>query len=246
MEYRLPYYLVHLRRFQSLHSLTFTSLTPQEKYIMIRIAIFVCLLLVGTFTGAQSTAGTISYDKTERSVAMVELPYGPDVIEEAIDKQLSGKGKAKGKEIKGFTSFKNPNPSTSDGMDANLYFRVESKRKEKNVGVVYLLVNHQGPGGSQTSDMRHLTMEESIELLNTLVPVIDAFALDGLIKAQAEALNKASKKYNSLTEDGRDLEKKKASIEKDIISNQQDQKEQAAEVELQKEKLAELLKRKKS
>lgn len=213
---------------------------------MIRITIFALLVLATSDLHAQSTAGTIKYDKTERSVAMVELPYDADVIEDAIQEHLSPKGKAKGKEIKGFASYKNPNQPTTDSMDANLYFRVEEKRKERDVSIVYLLVTHQGPGESQTSELHHLNMERSKELLNSLVPVIEAYALDGLIKEQTEAVAKAAKKYSSLKEDGRDLEKKKISIEKEIISNKQDQESQEKELENEKEKLDELLRRKKS
>ena len=107
--------------------------------------------------------------------------------------------------------------------------------------------------GPATEIVHHLNMEQAKTYLNDLVPAIEAYNLELEIKAQNEAVAKSESKYKSLGNDGEDLEKKRVSIEKNVQDNKQNiqenknsQQSQLAEIENQKQKLAELVNRRKA
>jgi len=74
--------------------------------------------------------------------------------------------------------------------------------------------------------------------LNGLATAIEAYNLQLSIKAQNDELIKAESKYKSMVNEGEDLDKKKAAIDKKIADNKSDQQQQLKEIENQKQKLA--------
>jgi predicted nucleotidyltransferase len=126
----------------------------------------------------------------------------------------------------------------NDSINADMYFKVERKsRQEKGITVVSLLVNAPTEAAS-TDSLRYLKMEQAKTYLNELIPAIDAYNLEGVIKDQNESLIKAESKLKSLVNDGKDLEDKRTSIDKKIADNKAEQQNQVNEIEAQKAKLA--------
>jgi predicted nucleic acid-binding Zn-ribbon protein len=180
----------------------------------------------------------VSYQKNALSAAVIELPYAPDIVNAAMNDYLSKKGKSKGTDLKGFSTFRNTEALAYDSTNADLYFKIERKsRQEKNTSLVSLLLSSPKADMS-TANIRYLNMAEAQDYLNGLVPAIDAYNLELKIKEQNEVIKKAETKYKSLVNDGEDLENKKTEIEKKIAENKQDIQSQGNEVEAQKQKLA--------
>jgi hypothetical protein len=205
---------------------------------MKRIIVFFIVLFIASFIYGQAREGTVSYQKNALSAAVIELPYAPDMVNEAMNDYLSKKGKSKGTDLKGFSTFRNTEALAYDSTNADLYFKIERKsRQQKNTSLVSLLLSSP-KADMTTANIRYLNMEEAKDYLNGLVPAIDAYNLELKIKEQNEVIKKAEAKYKSLVSDGEDLERKKRGIEEKIVANKQDIQAQGNEVETQKQKLA--------
>jgi hypothetical protein len=212
---------------------------------MKQIILSLSLLLIMNIASAQSVAGTVVYDKQDQPAATIELPYESGLVSKALNDYLSPKGKAKGRELKGFKAYKSPNAQT-DSMNANLYFSVRSKKNEKNVTVLSLLITRKGNEIATGSDMHHMDMAEAMRFLNELAPVIDAYSLNARIAEQESVVLKAASKYKELVNDGKDLQQKIIDVEKKINTNQGDQTQQQAIVDTERAKLNALISSRKS
>ena len=200
-----------------------------------------CLLLVGYAGFTQAMDGSVKVAKDLQPAAVIQLPYASDIVSDALADYLSKKGRSKGTDLKGFTTFRNTQ-ATADGANADLYFKVERKsRQEKGMTLVSLLLTAPKEGDVSGSNLHYMNMEEAKTFLNELVPTIEAFNLEQSIKDQNTAIIKAESKYKNLLEDGTDLEKKKTAIEKKITENKMDVQSQEGEVALQKQKLGALV-----
>ena len=213
---------------------------------MKKIILFFSILLISVLSYGQAYEGTVQYQKQLQPAAVIDLPYPPSVVNAAMDEYLSKKGKSKGNDIKGFTTYRNTQPQQSDSVNADLYFKTERKsRKEKEVTVVSLLL---APADVQTNtgNLHYLDMNEARDYLNGLAITIDAYNLELTIKDRNHAVIIAEAKYKVLTSEGRDLEKKRTTIEKKIADNKNDQQQQLKEIENQKQKLTQSVSQRKS
>lgn len=200
---------------------------------------FSSLVLLSLFSYGQSQEGTVEYQKKLQPAVVIELPYSPSVVNAAMNDYLSKKGKSKGNDIKGFTTYRNTQLLQSDSSNADLYFKTERKsRKEKEVTVVSILLR---PTDTQTNtaNLHYLSMEDGKSYLNDLATAVDAYNLELMIKDQNDAVIKSEAKYKTLTNEGENLEKKRDDIDKRIADNKNDQQQQLKEIESQKQKLAE-------
>jgi len=169
--------------------------------------------------------GAVEYQKQLQPAAVIDLPYPPSVVNAAMDEYLSKKGKSKGNDIKGFTTYRNTQPLQNDSVNADLYFKTERKsRKEKEVTVVSLLLTPADIQNS-TGNLHYLNMNDAKDYLNGLAITIDAYNLELAIKDQNHAVIIAEAKYKILTNEAGDLDKKRAAIEKKIDDNRNDQQQ---------------------
>ena len=205
----------------------------------------IALIFLAAIVYGQATEGTVQYQKADQPAAVIELPYSPDVVRDAMRDYLSKKGKSKGDDRKGFTTYRNTQALQSDSANADLYFKVERKsRQEKEISVVSLLLTT--PEGGSSQNLHYLQMDQAKTYLNDLAPAIEAYQLELQIKEQNEKVIRAEAKYKGLTDDGTDLEKKRVEIEKKLADNKQDVQKQAAEVEAQKQRLSQLVEQRKA
>jgi len=213
---------------------------------MKKILGFFFLLFISASSMGQAIEGTVDHQKKRQPAAVIELPYPPSVVNAAMNDYLSRKGKSKSSDIKGFTTYRNTQPLQSDSSNADLYFKTERKsRKEKEVTVVSLLLTpNTGPGN--TSNLHYLSMQDAKDLLNDLSEAIGAYNLELAIKEQNASVAKAEAKYRALTNEGDDLDKKRAAIDRKIEDNKNDQQQQLKEIENQKQKLAQWVGQRKS
>lgn len=186
----------------------------------------------------QAQEGSVTYQKKHQAAAVIELPYAPGIVMSALNDYLSKKGRSKGSDLKGFTTFRNTTPVENDSTNADLYFKVERKsRKEKDISMVSLLLTNP-TAGTATANQHHLDMEEAKSYLDGLMPTIEAYNLELQIKDQNAAVTTAEARYKNLKNDGADLEKRKQELEQKIHNNNMEQQTLLNEIELQKQKLA--------
>jgi hypothetical protein len=213
---------------------------------MKKIIGFSFVLLISVLSYGQAYEGAVQCQKQLQPAAVIELPYPPDVVNAAMNDYLSKKGKSKGSDIKGFTTYRNTQAVQNDSSNADLYFKTERKsHKEKEVTMVSLLLT---PADAQTNtgNLHYLNMNDARDYLNGLATAIQAYNLELTIKDQNDAVIKAEIKYKILTTEGTDLENKKAAIEKKIADNKNDQQQQLKEMENQKQKLTQWVSQRKS
>lgn len=197
-----------------------------------------CMFLISGIIYGQAHEGAVEYQKSQQSAAVIEVPYSPEIVKAAMNDYLSKKGKAKGNDTKGFTSYRNTEVTDLDSINGDLNFKVERKsRKDRNISVISLLITPPSTDSSTLNKTQYFDMEEAKTYLNELVPAIEAYNLELQIKDQNKGVISAENKYKSLANEGVELERKKLAIEKKIESNKQEQLAQTAEVENQKQKL---------
>lgn len=204
---------------------------------MRKIILLAALLIISRFSFAQSYEGTVDFQKTKHPTAVMELPYPPGVVEDAIKDKMKRMGYS-GKESKGFIVFKGVRDSSGKEMD--YLVKVERKsRKEKDESVVYLFgqgANIDMLKSGEGSDIDFLKTQ-----LNRMQPDIEAYNLEVQIVDQEETVKKAEKKFDNLQDDQKSLEKKLKKLQDDIAENKKDQENQQKEIENQK-KILETLK----
>lgn len=193
--------------------------------------ISLCCLYISA--SAQSTIETVSYLKTDRQAVVNEIPFPEKTIMNAIDNKMEQMG-YKGKSTKGFTVYKGVRMAELGNGEYDLYFSADRKsRRNKDNSTLTLLIS-TGNEVFVTDKTNSGLMDNAKIYLDSIADMIGAYDLEQQITAQQDALDKASKKYNSLIDDGQSLEKKKKSLEKDIEDNKKDQEKQSADFEKQK------------
>ena len=214
---------------------------------MKRLLTITGMLLISAIIYGQAREGTVEYLKIQQPAAFIELPYETHIINEAMNDYLSKKGKSRVDDLKGFTTYRNTQSVGKDSVNADLYFKVERRNKqEKEVSIIYLLLTEPKEGLVTVNNVHHLNMEQARVFLDELAPAIEAYNLELLIKHQNESIIKVESKFKTLMDDASDLEKRRATVENNILENKQDQRTQQSDLAIQKMKLAVLIKKRKS
>ena len=214
---------------------------------MKKIYLLIPMFLISVLIFGQAQEGTVEYLKNQQPAAFIELPYETHIVNEAMNDYLSKKGKSRVDDLKGFTTYRNTQLIGKDSVNADLYFKVERRNKqEKEVSIIYLLLTMPKEGSVTVNNVHHLNMEQAKTYLNELLPAIDAYNLELLIKHQNESIIKGESKFKNLMDDASDLEKKRLTVENNILENKQNQKIQRSLLEIEKLKLAGLIKLRKS
>lgn len=214
---------------------------------MKRIFLLVPTFLISVLIFGQAQEGTVEYLKNQQPAAFIELPYETHIINEAMNDYLSKKGKSRVDDLKGFTTYRNTQLIGKDSVNADLYFKVERRNKqEKEVSIIYLLLTMPKESPVTVNNVHHLNMAQAKTYLNELAPAIEAYNLELLIKHQNESIIRSENKFKNLMDDASDLEKKRVTVENNILENKQNQKNQQSDLENQKQKLTVLIKQRKS
>ncbi len=194
---------------------------------------------------SQAIAGKVDYQKSSQPATIIELPYNSDLVNAALKDHFSKNG-VKESSSKGFSVYKGVQLTAADPTPSDLYFKTDRKsRKENDIAVVYMIVTKPGENPATRSSEDNYGMDQAAIFLTDIGPSIEAYSLGQNIKGQDDAVKKAEKKYNSLVDDGKDLEKQRKKIEDKIQDNIKDQENQRNEVEKQKQALEVLNSRRK-
>ncbi|MDP4261054.1 MAG: hypothetical protein Q8941_00870 [Bacteroidota bacterium] len=182
---------------------------------------------------AQSYEGSVQYDKKDQKAMVIEFPYSPSVVEDAIVDKMEKLGYKK-KESKGFLVYKNAVIREISSEPADYMIKVERKsRKEKDESVVYLLMNRGDENIMARSDA--FVNSNMKSFMNKMSPDVEAFNLEREIQAQEAVVNKAEKKMKDLKEDQESMEKKLKKLQDELKDNAKSQENQQKEVDNQKQ-----------
>lgn len=197
---------------------------------MKKLAAFLLICCMYITTNAQSTIEKVNYQKAEHEAIVNEIPFPEKTIMNAIDNKMQQLG-YKGKSSKGFTVYKAVRLTQLGGGEYDLYFSADRKsRRNKDNSTLTMLVSTGNDVFATANDNASL-MDNAKHYMDGITDMIAAYDLDQQVAAQIEVVDKATKKYNSLVDDGKSLEKKKKDIEKDIENNKKDQENQLKEIE---------------
>jgi len=207
--------------------------------------IFTLLSAISFFSTvfAQSYEGTVEYQKKDEKAIVMEFPYPPSVVEDAIIDRMDKLGYKK-KESKGFLIYKDAVLKEISSEPADYMIKVERKsRKDKDESVVYFIVNRNNENILARNDA--LVNSNAKTFMNGLTPDVDAYNLEVQIKDQEETVAKAEKKLKNLKDDQDSMEKKIKKLQDDLKDNAKDQDSQQKEIEKQKQALESMKSRRK-
>ena len=199
------------------------------------------IALVSLYTlQAQAIETKATYNKVAQPAVLAEYIYDAAIVETAITDDLKQRGFGKGKSTKGYNLYQAINFAEISADKIDLYIKTEKKsKKEKDRTIVTVLVS-KGYDNFVSGTTETAMMTAILNYVNGLKPKFDTNSLELQVKDQEELVKKAEKKYNNLTDEGVDLEKKKRKVEDDIATNKNDQSAQKNEVEKQRQILASL------
>ena len=184
------------------------------------------------------------FQKTTQPAVMVELPYSPDVVEDAIKDYFNRMG-VKPDGARGFQVFKSTRLGLTDAWNSDLYFKVERKsKKEKDESVVYFFATPENQQPNLRKPGDYYGVDGARSFMKNMLPSIDSYNLLVQISMQEEEVKKAEKKYQRIMDDGNDLDKKLKKVQENIQENKAHLARQKLEIENQR-KFLETLKAKK-
>jgi hypothetical protein len=205
--------------------------------ISLPLMVLVTVISLSIPAFSQSGETRVEYQKSDKIVATIELPYSSEVVEDAI-KEYMGKKGGKSDHIKSFDVYRNARLSENEPEIVDVHVKVDRKLvKDRETSVVYLLIGRPGENvGARTSDDR-FKVGDAKELLNTIAPYIDAYNLEVQIKKQEEVVKKSEKRLLNLKDDQYDLEKRLKALQEKINQNKNDQMLQNEDLTRQKDQL---------
>lgn len=207
-----------------------------------------------TAAKAQSSYTTIQYNNKMQPSMVLELPNNTDDVEGTILLKLKQTGYNpetqghlfwKKNKTDGFYVFNGVSLNTLSELNLDMYFKVVQKNKEeKDNSTVYLMIS-KGNENFVSPDNDPALWDSTITFLNSFTEKTTAFSLELDIASQENSLKDAQKKLANLQKDEKDLGDKIKKYQDDLVTNQNNQKDQQVNIQNQVKMLEDLkLKRK--
>lgn len=199
---------------------------------MKKTILFAAIIFTSSAAIAQAHSATAEYLKIMQPAVEIEFPFPEKTVEKSIINYFERIG-YKGKEMKGYYTFKEVRlPKIGPGI-YDLYFKTERKsRREKDHSTLTLLLS----SGSEKflSEAENSTeLNNAKHFLNEQQNNVASYDLELQIAEQNEIATKQEKKLANLSQDSLDLIKKKEKIEFDMQENTKKKAAQRAELEKQ-------------
>jgi hypothetical protein len=199
---------------------------------MKKIVLLAITYLLSTTTFAQARLVTSDYQKTPQPGIEYDVPFPEKTVTKAIDEYFEKLG-YKGKDTKGFLTFKGVRMAELGPDTYDLYFKTDRKsKKEKDATTITLLIS----SGYEKfiGDTTNATLIGNAKTyMESFTDKVAAFDLNEQIADQDGVVKKAIGNLNSAVSTGEDLQKKKSKIENDIEENLKKQASLKAESEKQ-------------
>jgi hypothetical protein len=194
------------------------------------------VLFFSTAANSQSAyEGSIEFSKKKQDAYVIDFPYPPQAVEDALVKKMETLG-YKSKEEKGvfnkdkgFRAYKAAYITAISSNSMDYMFKVERKsRKEKDEAQLFLVVMKGDDNQARSFDA--YTVSNVKNFLNGLMPDVEAADLEIKIKDQEDVVASAEKKQRKLESDLDDMEKRLKKLQGDIEDNKKDQEKQKQEI----------------
>ena len=181
---------------------------------------------------SQAYESQVTYDKKKQKAITIDYAYSQEAVQNAIVQKIEKMGfigkEEKGvfNKDKGFIIFKDAaiTDVTEERMD--YIVKVERKsRKDKDETTLYLLLQKSGEDAIQNMSAHDVGQAKAF--LHNLLPEIEEANLEIQIRSQDEAVVKSEKKF-------KDLQDRKADLEKKLQKNAEDLENQQKQIETQR------------
>jgi hypothetical protein len=174
----------------------------------------------------------VKFIDKEKRAASFEMPYPPEIVENAIQDRMAAKG-SRPEKMRGYTLYRGVDVKQL-GERADLYFKVERKsRKDKNASVITVFAVKANENAA-TSDTDTEKLEDSKEVLMSLVPVIESKDMETNIANQEAQIRDAEKKLKRMQDDQAEYEEKMKGLQNKLDENRKNQELQTVEIEKMK------------
>ena len=174
----------------------------------------------------------VKFIDKEKRAASFEMPYPPEIVEKAIEDRMASKG-SRPEKMRGYTLYRGVDVKQL-GERADLYFKVEKKsRKDKNASVITVFAVKPNENAA-TTDTDSEKLEDSKEVLMSLVPVIESKDMETNIANQEAQIRDAEKKLKRMQDEQADYEGKMKAFQTKLDENLKNQELQTAEIEKMK------------
>jgi hypothetical protein len=191
---------------------------------------------------SQAYEGTIEYDKKKQQAFVIDYPYSPEAVENALVQKMDDLG-YKGKEEKGifnkdkgFIVHKGIYITEIYPSSMDYIFKVEPRnKKDKSASLIYLVILKDGQNVRPNLEAADVTKVKSF--LSDLLPHVESADLEIKIRTQEDAVSKAEKKLRDLEEDQKTMERKIKDLQSDPETNAKNQENQKKLIENQKAEL---------
>jgi hypothetical protein len=221
-------------------------------FFMRKVLLVIAISISASIVYGQSAyEGTIEVSKKKQEAYVIDYPYPPEAVENALVKKMESLGyktkEEKGvfNKDKGFRIYKAAYITAISGTSMDYLFKVERKsRKEKDEAQLFMVVMKSDENQAKTFDA--YTVSNAKGFLNDLLPEVEAADLELKIKDQEEVVSKAEKKQKNLESDLSDMEKRLRKLQDDIEQNKKDQESQKKEIINQRDALDALRSRRKA
>lgn len=199
------------------------------KRVLVLVSLFFCC--AGAF--AQARTVTTEYQKSMQPAIEVEVPYAEKTVTNSIIEKFEKKG-YRGKENKGYLTFKGVRLPELGKGEYDLYFKVDRKsRQQKDASLITLMISSGYDKFISESDNPDL-IDNAKKMLDEQTGVTAAHDLELQIQEQDEINRKEDKKLAALASDSINLQKKKLVLDTEIVENAKKQVAQKAEIEKQR------------
>ena len=188
-------------------------------------------------------SGTVKYQKTDQPATVFEFPYPASEVEDGLMAFFREQG-SKPKESKGFYYVSNVRMPKEDKLQ-DIYYKVEKDGKEASK--LYAIVTEPGENPvTRTSSHNELVAAGAgAGVVAAVGPAMEEHDYKVQLEKQEEEIRKSEKKMNDLLEESKQLEKKRADIDKNIELNKQNQEKLQAELDNKKQLYQQFVEKKK-
>jgi hypothetical protein len=140
----------------------------------------------------------------------------------------------KSKDEKGFSVFKGVRVPEIGPDVYDIYVMVDKLKANKEKSIITMMVS-MGNENFVSNLTNPEVFNNAKRYVEGMLPWVASGDLERQIKDQEDEIKKAEKKYNNSIDDGNDLQKRKANIERDIEQNKNDQATKKNELEKQRQ-----------
>ncbi len=199
---------------------------------MRKLILFAAIIFSSITAVAQARSVTAEYQKIMQPAVEIEVPFPEKTVEKSFIDQFERLG-YKGKEAKGYYTFKEVRlPKIGPGI-YDLYFKTERKSRQEKDHTILTILLSSGSEKFLSEAVDSTEIKNAKQFLNEQQNNVASYDLELQIAEQNEIVTKEDKRLANLTQDSVGLAKKKDKIESDIQENIRKKAAQKAALEKQ-------------